>query len=131
MQFVKFCIIGISNALVYYFTYAGGLYAFRENSILTDFDYLVAHIIGFSFCVYWGFCINRRFVFNEGKVEYAKSLLRFYIIYTFTGFILNAILLYLWNRVGISAYIAPIINVIFTTPINFIMSKLWAFGEKI
>ena len=31
---------------------------------------------------------------------------------------------------GISEYLAPILRLVFTIPLNFVMNKLWAFKEK-
>ena len=61
-----------------------------------------------------------------------KALLKTYISYGFTGIILSNILSYVWIRVfGISKYLAPLINLVVSIPVNFLMNKLWAFkGEK-
>ena len=48
------------------------------------------------------------------------------------GKYLSNILSYVWIRVfGISRYLAPLINLVVSIPVNFLMNKLWAFkGEK-
>lgn len=46
-------------------------------------------------------------------------------------YVLSTILLIFWvDILGISQGIAPILNVCVTTPLNFIMNKLWAFNER-
>ena len=53
------------------------------------------------------------------------------VSYSFTGLILSNILLYLWiEKVGISGLIAPIINIIIVTPLNFVLNKLWTFKNS-
>ena len=51
--------------------------------------------------------------------------------YGFTGIILNNVLSAIWiNALGISKYVAPMLNLIFSIPLNFIINKLWAFRTK-
>ena len=47
-----------------------------------------------------------------------------YVSYSFSGILLNGVLLVLWVQVfQISKLIAPIINLLFTVPLNFVMNK--------
>ena len=63
-----------------------------------------------------------------GKRSLWKALLKTYVSYSFTGLFLNGILLVLWVRVlHISEFAAPLINLLFSVPLNFLMNKLWAF----
>jgi putative flippase GtrA len=60
-----------------------------------------------------------------------QALAKTYVSYSFTGLFLNSILLILWVKVlGISEYIAPIINLLVSVPLNFIINKFWAFKTK-
>lgn len=46
----------------------------------------------------------------------------------FTGLIINNILLYFWVSVlGISSILGPLLNLFVTYPLNYILSKYWAF----
>ena len=57
-----------------------------------------------------------------------KALGRTFISYGFTGYILNSLLLFVMvDMCGISKYIAPLISLIASVPVNFLMNKLWAF----
>lgn len=57
-----------------------------------------------------------------------KALLKTYVSYSFTGLFLNSIFLILWVQiVGISEFIAAIINLLISVPLNFIINKFWAF----
>ena len=51
-----------------------------------------------------------------------------YMAYGFTGIILNNILSFIWiDKVGISKFIALLINLIVSVPLNFVINKLWTF----
>ena len=129
MQFIKFCLVGVSNAVVYYVAYAGSLIIFRKASVFGGLDYQVSQIIGFVISVFWAFSINRKFVFSGEKDSYLISLCKFYITYAFTGLFMNSFLLFIWKEIGISEFIGPVINILFTTPVNFILSKKWTFKK--
>ena len=59
-----------------------------------------------------------------------KALVKTFISYSFTGLFLSSVLLVLWVQVmHISEFVAPIINLLVTVPLNFIINKLWAFKK--
>lgn len=130
IQFVKFCFVGASNVLVYYVTYVCCLCMLRKYLLFPNTDYIVAQIVGFMISVFWTYNINRKFVFSDSTDSYFVSLIKFYITYSFTGLIMNPLLLYLWKRMGISEFIGPFINIVFNTPVNFVISKVWTFKKK-
>ena len=131
MQFVHFGLVGASNAVVYYIVYAGTLYILNRNNILPEWGYLLSQTIAFLIGVFWAFSLNRAFVFckktSDSVGVYLLELLKFYLAYAFTGLFMNSVLLYLWIHIGVSAYAAPFINILFTTPVNFVLSKKWTF----
>lgn len=60
-----------------------------------------------------------------------KTLLKTYVSYSVTGLFLNSILLVLWvNIFSISEFIAPIINLLVSVPLNYIINKLWALKKE-
>lgn len=131
MQFVKFGIVGLSNTIISYLLYVGSLLFFQYLGILPKADYLIAQIIAFVLSVLWSFYWNNKMVFvKEEGVEriWWKALLKTYVSYSFTGLFLNSILLILWVQVfHISEFLAPIINLVISVPLNFIINKFWAF----
>ena len=131
-QFIKFGIVGVSNTVISYVINIGILLAMRPLNL--GWDYLVGNIVSFLLSVLWSFYWNNKYVFviEDGeKRSIWKALLKTYISYGFTGIILNNVLSWIWIDIfNISKYIAPIINLLASVPINFIMNKLWAFkGE--
>lgn len=130
LQFLRFCMVGVSNTVVYYAVYALSLFLFDRGGRFPSWSDQAAHLLGFASGVLWAFFVNRVFVFRSGKDAGLSALLRFCFIYVLTGLFLNSALLYLWKKAGISPYLAPLINVLFTTPINYLLSKKWVFRER-
>lgn len=133
VQFVKFGIVGVSNTVISYVLYSGSLILMRQLSLFSKVDYLLAQIVAFMLSVLWSFYWNNKMVFtlNDGEERsIIKSLIKTYISYSFTGLFLNSILLILWVQIiGISEFIAPIINLLVSVPINFLINKFWAFKK--
>lgn len=126
LQFVQFGIVGLSNTLISYVTYLV-LCAFGMN-------YLVASVIGFCVSVVNSFYWNNKYVFKEEEGE-SRSVIRAFIktflSYAGTGLVLANILLFIWvDGLSIPQWLAPIINLFVTIPLNFILNKLWAFKTK-
>ncbi|RKI81173.1 GtrA family protein [bacterium 1xD42-87] len=133
MQFIKFGIVGVSNTAISYVIYVVGLVLLQEIHFLPEYDYLIAQIAAFVISVLWSFYWNSKMVFTleEGKERSVwKALIKTFIAYSFTGLFLNSILLFLWVRVfSISEFIAPLINLVVSVPLNFIINKFWAFRQ--
>ncbi len=73
---------------------------------------------------YW----NNKYVFKgNAPNNIPKKILKVYVSYGST-FLLSTFLLFLMVDVwSMSEYIAPLINLCITIPLNFILNKLWAF----
>lgn len=129
IQFIKFCIVGVTNNVIFYVVNIAILFLFNERAF--EWDYMIANIAGFLISVLWSFYWNNKFVFKAGESEkrsLLKSLLKTYMAYGFTGVVLNNVLSYVWIEVfGVSKFIAPLINLFLTVPVNFLINKLWAF----
>lgn len=125
-QFIKFGLVGVSNTVISYVVYIAGIYV--------GLHYFWANVLGFIISVLNSFYWNNKYVFTRGddeKRNLLKALVKTFISYGSTGIILATVLLYLWvDIVGLSEYIAPLINLIITIPLNFILNKLWAFREE-
>ena len=71
---------------------------------------------------YW----NSRYVFKKSQRGILKPLLKTFTAYGST-FILSTVMLYVMVGIfGISEKLAPLINLIFTIPFNFLLNKFWA-----
>ncbi len=134
MQFVKFGIVGVSNTVLSYLLYSLSLIGMRNMGLFSGTDYIIAQIIAFVLSVLWSFYWNNKMVFKmeDGQERNIwKALIKTYISYSFTGLFLNSILLIIWvNVFHISEFIGPIINLLISVPLNFIINKFWAFKTK-
>lgn len=131
MQFIKFGIVGVSNVVVSYALYIVFLVLFQRLGIFKNVDFVIAQSVSFLLSVLWSFYWNNKMVFVQQEGEERsiwKALLKTYISYSFTGLVLNNVLLFIWvNIFHISEFVAPIINLLVSVPLNFIINKFWAF----
>ncbi len=132
-QFVQFCLVGVTNFAISYGIHCLTLFIIGDR-MDTTLAAMIASTFGFIISVLNSFYLNNRFVFrNKGasKRELLLSLLKTYVSYGSTGLLLNYILLYLLvDLLNVSGYIAPLIILCITTPINFLLNKFWAFRAK-
>lgn len=129
IQFIKFGIVGLSNTVVSYIFNVLVLLALQPFEV--NWDFVAGNMVAFVLSVLWSFYWNNRLVFrteNGEKRLVWKTLVKTYIAYGFTGIILNNLLSLLWISVlGLSKYIAPLLNLVLSVPLNFIINKFWAF----
>ena len=125
-QFVKFGLVGISNTLIAYATYFLCVYL--------GIHYLIANALGFFISVLNAYYWSDRFVFKKGEGEARSAiwtLAKTYVAYGSTGLLLASILLYLYvDKLHISEYIAQLLVLVITIPLNFIINKFWSFKTK-
>lgn len=119
-QFVKFGLVGVLNTLlslaIYYILIYFNIY------------YIIANIISFLISVLNSFFLNKNFVFNDKKKgNVFKKLFKVYLSYGVTLVLSTVLLSIQVEYFNIPKTIAPIINLVFTIPINFVLVKQWAF----
>lgn len=124
MQFVKFGMVGVSNTLVYYIVYAIlvmlGTHIVAANTI--------AYFISIVNSFYW----NNKYVFQQEnkKRSMMQAFLKCCLSYVGT-YLLSTVLLLIWvDLFHISKFIGPLLTIVITTPLNFIMNKVWAFRTE-
>jgi len=119
-QFIKFGIVGVSNTLISLAIYY--IFVFISKDL-----YNVGYTVGFVVSVLNAYFWNNKFVFKKSQEGNTKPLIKTFISYGST-FLLGMVLLNVMvKHFGISEYIAPIINLLITIPINFLLNKFWAF----
>ena len=118
IQFIKFGLVGISNTIVgfgvYYLLYYCGVH------------YLISNILSWLISVFNAFYWNKKYVFQAGS-SWWKTLLRTYISYGASLIISTMMMYVLVALIHISPVIAPVICLVVTIPMNFILNKFWAF----
>jgi putative flippase GtrA len=97
--------------------------------------YIIGNLAGFLAGVSNSYFWNSRFVFlhKEDKAPIGKEPILFIktiIAYGSTLIIGTAFMWILIEKADVSEYIAPICNVFLTTPINFLLNKLWVYRIK-
>jgi len=124
IKFFKFTIIGFINTF-----FQLGIYYLL---LYIGVNYNLSFAIGFIFSVLNAYVLNNKFVFKTDNVNTKNKLIKIYSSYG-TTFLLSQILLYLGiEELGISQKIMPIINIIFMTPLNFLLNRFFVFsGERL
>ncbi len=126
LQFIKFGIVGVSNTLIHYFTYLICIFA--------GCHYLIASVIGFLVSVINAFYWNNKYVFvkeENATRSLWQAFLKTFLSYAGTGLVLENVLLVIWVRfLHVPEAIAPLVTLLITIPINFILNKFWAFKDR-
>ena len=120
-QFVKFCLVGVSNTAIS----LGVYYIF----LMIDPDfYIIGNAAGFVISVLNSYFWNSKFVFDK-KDEKGKTIVKTFVAYG-TNLLLGTILLYLFvDILNISEYLAPLLNLIITVPLNYVLNKKWVMKK--
>ena len=123
VQFIKFAVVGVSNTLISLAIYYFFLW-------LDPSWYLWGNVVGWAVSVANAFFWSNRYVFTNGERGLSaglKKLGKTYLCYGAT-FLLSTLLLYLevdmWRW---SAVFSPLLNLLVTVPLNFLLNKFWAF----
>lgn len=126
LQFLGFCLVGVSNTLLSYVVYLA--------AISLGCHYLAASVLGFGISVINAFYWNNKYIFQPGAGEKRSILATFcktVLSYAGTGLVLANLLLILWVEVlSLPQWLGPLLNLLVTIPLNFLLNKLWAFRGK-
>jgi putative flippase GtrA len=94
-------------------------------------NYIISNIISYFAGVINSFYWNKKYVFDNDSSDLRSlfsSFSKLLASSAFTGLIINNMLLYFWVSVlGISSIFGPLLNLLVTYPLNYILSKYWAF----
>lgn len=132
VQFVKFGLVGVTNTALSYVINILVLKLLQPYHL--PWDYVAGNVVAFVLSVLWSFYWNNKYVFRKGKGQtrsLGRALLKTYVAYGLTGIVLANILSWVWiNVFGLSKYVAPLINLVISIPLNFIINKFWAFRTQ-
>ena len=128
IQFVKFGLVGVSNTLVSWICYYIILW-------MDDNLYMLGSLVGTIVSIANAFIWNDRFVFKGQENDWKNRLKRLGKTYVSYGGTSLLSMLLLWIEVqlfGVSKVIAPVVNLLITIPLNFLINKFWTFrkGEE-
>lgn len=118
-RFFRFLLSGGLNTAITY-----GIYLVLLQQISYQFSYTIAYVSGIAI----SYTLNRSFVFRS---HYGlRSILLFPLVYIAQyGF--GMLLLWLWVEIaGLSTKIAPLIVVVATLPLTYVLSRFVFLGRK-
>ena len=118
-KLIKFILGGISNTIFSYLTYC---------LFLIFFNYKLSYFLCFLASIIYTYQINTKLVFRIKSKLKIKYL--YFVIY-FIQIILGLFLLDIWvNKFLFSKFLAPILNIIFITPVFFLLSYFLSRKSK-
>lgn len=122
-QFLKFAVVGCSNTFISLAVYYVLIYL--------GVQYILANTAGFVISVCNAFYWSNKYVFTQ-KTERNTLKLFGKVFLSYGGsFLLSTILITVFVEIlNISEYVAPLLRLIITVPLNFFVNKLWAFKDK-
>ena len=125
IQFIKFGFVGGINTVLSYAIY-------YVLCIILGFNYLLSQGIAWFITVFISYVLNNIMTFSDGgSTNWSiKNLVKVYISYSVTGLFLATFLSWIWVDVlSVEKVFAPIINLFFTIPLNFLLNKYWAYAK--
>lgn len=126
IQFVKFCIVGVSNTVISLVIY------YAVIAINTKY-YLLANLVSWIGGVANSFFWNNRYVFQSQRNALKDVIVRIcktYIVYGITFLLTSALLWLEVELLGMSELYAPVANLLFSIPLNYVLNKKWAFSNR-
>lgn len=125
-QFFKFGLVGVSNTAVSMAVYY--LFLWINEDL-----YMLGSIMGTMLSIANAFVWNDLFVFTGNDRSFKGILNRLgktYVSYGGTS-LLSTVLLWLEvNLLFVSKAIAPLLNLVITIPLNFLINKFWTFRRN-
>lgn len=122
-QFFKFGIVGLSNTAVSMAVYY--VFLWIDPNL-----YMIGSILGTILSIANAFLWNDLFVFPNKDRSVKGILKRFgktYISYGGTSILSNVLLWIEVTFLQVSKTWAPVVNLLVTIPLNFVINKLWTF----
>lgn len=121
IQFVKFLLVGASNTVVLLAVYYLVLWLLGRSY------YLLGQTLGYAAGILNSFFWNSRYVFAPKKKSGAASFLKMTLSYGVTYVLQAGLLTALVDWCHVSEILAPLLAIAVTTPINFVLNRLFVF----
>jgi putative flippase GtrA len=123
VQFVKFGVVGFANTFISLAIYYGFIFIDKK---LYMFGWITGFLVSVMNSYYW----NSHYVFGKAREISRVQLAKTFVSYGGTA-ILGAMFLYVSvNYFAISKSIAPLLILLITVPLNFLLNKFWAFKSE-
>lgn len=118
LQFIKFSIVGLSNTAISLFVY--------YTLLWLGVSYLISNTMSWIISVFNAFYWNNKYVFKNENT-WIKALIRTYISYGLSFILGSTLLVILVEVFGVTKIVAPLMVLVITIPLNFVMNKFWTF----
>ena len=112
IQFRKFIIAGVLNALLTYTLYV---------LLATYYRYEIAYGLSYAAGIVISYLLNARYVFNEKYT--LKTFFRYPLVYVFQYLLCFVMLYVLVEVMSLDKYLAPLIVIVLSIPFTFILSR--------
>ena len=122
-QFINFSMVGIINLFLSYFLYVACIYVGLHHQI--------ANQVSFWLSVLNGYILNKYIVFNKKNSDNTQiERIKYFTVYGF-NYVLGIGLLYLYiDKLKINPYLAPIVSIPITVPLNYLLNRKWVFKKE-
>lgn len=123
IQFIKFGLVGVSNTVVSMAIYY--LFLWIDESL-----YMAGSILGTVLSILNAFIWNDLFVFTGNSRDLRSMIRRLgktYVSYGGTSLLSNVLLWLEVTCLQVSKVYAPIVNLLITIPLNYLINKFWTF----
>ena len=118
-EFYRFVFWGGVNTLAGYLFYL---------FLLFFLPYLISYSIAFVFSIFVSYVLNSKFVFNQ-ELGLRKAI-KYPVVYV-NQYVLGAVSLYLLvHFLAISKFVAPLVVVVITIPVTFLLSRRILRGKR-
>lgn len=120
-QFTKFCVVGVTNAVVdvsgyFILTRVFGLY------------YIISAVLSAIVAITWSFNLNRRWTFKSSPGNLKKQYFNF-LVFNVISLALSLFLLYVAvDILGIFDILAKVFITVIVAFINFSLNRIWTFS---
>jgi len=119
-QFVKFCMVGLTNLAVY-------LAVYWILTRLVHLHYIIASIGGFGVAVTWSFFINRKWTFKHEIGNSKKQYVTFFTANVISMCVNLVLLTFFIEILHIYDLYAQLIGSVIVAFFNFGLNRFWTF----
>lgn len=122
-EFIKFCIVGLSNLVID----MAGYYVLTRFAHLY---YIIAGVISFTIAVTWSFYINSKWTFKVEKDTSWNRYIKFIVANLISMIISLSLLFMAVDILGWHDMMAKLVSAVFVAMLNFSINKYWTFGTR-
>lgn len=131
VQFIKFGIVGVSNTAISYAIEMLCYYVLFVNTQNEGVKIFITSLLAFVVSVTNSYYWNNKHVFSSGErktlAQHLCTYLKTAACYGLTGLLLSPWAKAWLVEIAVPYWLATLLVLVFTIPLNFTMNKLWAF----